>query len=100
MDISDDSEKPDSSVDETKGVFVKYEMAKLNKYLVAVAIGIVNLASWLVIYQINYSWIAIFNPDLLMFGSIMLGIFVILFSAFFLYFNKKINVLLDERKKL
>ncbi len=96
--MTDDSEKPDSSKDE-KGVFEKYEMKKLNKYAVIATLAIINLAAWIVIYQINYSWNVILNPNLMMFGSIMLGIIVILFSALMVYFNKKINFLLDERTR-
>ena len=36
----DDSEKPDSSRDDTKGIFEKYEMEKLNKYVVVITIQI------------------------------------------------------------
>jgi len=95
----DDSEKPDSSKDETKGVFEKYEMKKLNKYAVIATLVIINLATWIVIYQINNDWNVILKPDLVMYGSIKLGIIIALLSAFFLYFNKKINFLLDERTR-
>ncbi len=96
--MTDDSEKPDSSKDE-KGVFEKYEMKKLNKYAVISTLAIINLATWIVIYQINNDWNVILNPDLVMYGSIKLGIIIALLSAFFLYFNKKINFLLDERTR-
>jgi len=96
--MTDISEKPDSSEDK-KGIFEKYEMKKLNKYAVIATVVIINLASVIVIYQINNSWNVILNPDLMMYGTIKLGIIIALLSAFFLYFNKKINFLLDERKK-
>jgi len=96
--MTDDSEKSDSSKDE-KGIFEKYEMTKLNKYAVIATIAIVNLAAWIMIYQINFSWNLFLNPNLILLGSIKLGIIVALLSAFFLYFNKKINFLLDERSK-
>jgi len=98
-DIQDDTEKPNSSTDETKGVFEKYEMKKLNKYAVIATIAIINLASLIAIYQINNSWNVILNPDLVLFATIKMGIIIALLSAFFLYFNKKINFLLDERTK-
>ncbi len=94
----DDSEKPDSSTDE-KGVFEKYEMKKLNKYAVIATLAIINLATWIVIYQINNDWNVILNPNLVLYGTIKLGIIIALLSAFFLYFNKKINFLLDERTR-
>ncbi len=94
----DDSEKPDSSKDE-KGIFEKYEMKKLNKYAVIATLAIINLATWIAIYQINNDWNVIINPDLVLYGSIKLGIIIALLSGFFLYFNKKINFLLDERNK-
>jgi len=93
-----DSEKPDSSKDE-KGVFEKYEMKKLNKYAVIATIVIINLASLIAIYQINNDWNVIINPDLVLFATIEMGIIIALLSAFFLYFNKKINFLLDERSR-
>ncbi len=93
----DDQEKPDSKDD--KGVFEKYEMIKLNKYAIVATIAIINLASLIMIYQINFSWNLILNPNLILLGSIKLGIIIALLSALFLYFNKKINFLLDERKK-
>ncbi len=96
--MTDISEKPDSSEDKT-GIFEKYEMKKLNKYAVIATIAIINLASLIAIYQINNSWNVILNPDLMIYGSMKLGIIIALFSAFFLYFNKKINFLLDERSK-
>jgi len=96
--MTDISEKPDSSEDKT-GIFEKYEMKKLNKYAVIATVVIVNLASVIVIYQISNLWNVILNPDLVMYGTIKLGIIIALLSAFFLYFNKKINFLLDERTK-
>jgi len=95
--MTDDPEKPDSK--DEKGVFEKYEMIKLNKYAIVVTIVIANLAAWVMIYKINYSWDLFLNPNLILLGSIKLGIIIALFSAFFLYFNKKINFLLDERNK-
>ena len=94
----DDSEKPYSK--DEKGTFEKYEMKKLNKYAVIVTLAIINLAAWIAIYQMNYSWNVILNPDLMMLGSVKMGIIIALLSGFFLYFNKKINFLLDERSKL
>ena len=38
VNIQNDAKKPNFSTDETKGIFEKYEMQKLNKYAVA-AIG-------------------------------------------------------------
>ena len=99
INLQNDSEKPNSSPDEIERVFEKYEMQKLNKYAIAATIVIINLASWITVYQINYSWNIYENLDLLAFTSIMLGVTVGLLSVVFLYFNKKINFLLDERTK-
>ena len=93
------SKKPNASTDETKGIFEKYEMEKLNKYAVAITIAIINTATWIMVYQINYSWNVYADANLLAFTSIMLGVTVTLFSLVFLYFNKKINFLLDERTR-
>ena len=78
-------------------ILEKYEMGKLNKYAVAITITIINIAAWIMVYQINYSWSVFTDANLLAITSIMLGVTVALFSAIFLYFNKKINFLLDER---
>jgi len=93
------SKKPNASTDETKGIFEKYEMEKLNKYAVAITMAIINTATWMLVYQINYSWNVYVDTNLLAFTSIMLGVTVTLFSLVFLYFNKKINFLLDERTR-
>ena len=95
--MTDDSEKSDSI--DKKGVFEKYEMKKLNKYAVIATLVIINIAAWIAIYQINNSWNVILNPDLVLFATIKMGIIIALLSAFFLYFNKKINFLLDERNR-
>jgi len=97
--IQDDTKKPNSSPDEIDKILEKYEMGKLNKYAVAMTIAIINTATWIMVYQINYSWNVYTNANLLAFTSIMLGVTVALFSAVFLYFNKKINFLLDERTR-
>ena len=86
-----------NSTDETKGIFEKYEMHKLNKYGVAITLAIINTATWIMIYQINYSWNVYADVDLLAFTSIMFGVAVALLSVVFLYFNKKTNFLLDDR---
>ena len=93
------SKKPNASTDENKGIFEKYEMEKLNKYAVAITMAIINTATWMLVYHINYSWNVYADANLLAFTSIMLGVTVALFSAVFLYFNKKINFLLDERTR-
>ena len=96
--IQDSTEKPNSFTDETNKILEKYEMEKLNKYVVAIALATINTATWIMVYQINYSWNVVYaNANLLAFTSIMLGVTVGLFSIIFLYFNKKINLLLDER---
>ena len=59
----DDQEKPDSKDD--KGVFEKYEMVKLNKYAIVATIAIINLASLIMIYKINFSWDLFLNPNLI-----------------------------------
>ena len=89
--------KPNSFTDETKGILEKYEMQKLNKYVVVITIAIINTASWIAIYHLNYLWNILGNLNLLAFTLIMLGVTVTLFSVVFLYSNKKINYLLDER---
>ena len=79
--MTDDSEKPDSSKDE-KGVFEKYEMKKLNKYAVIATLAIINLATWIVIYQINNDWNVIINPDLVLFATIKMGIIIASLSQY------------------
>ena len=98
-DVQNNATKPTSFTDETNKILEKYEMHKLNKYVVAITIAIINTATWLMIYQINYSWNVNTNENLLAFTSVMLGVTVALFSLVFLYFNKKINFLLDERAR-
>jgi len=95
--IQDDTKKPSSSPDEIDKILEKYEMEKLNKYVVVITLAIINTATWIMIYQINYSWNVYTDTNLLAFTSILLGVTVALFSVVFLYFNKKINLLLDER---
>jgi len=95
--IQDNIKKPNSFADETDKILEKYEMEKLNKYVVAITIAIINTATWIMVYQINNSWNVYSDANLLTFTSILLGITVTLFSVVFLYFNKKINLLLDER---
>ena len=97
IDNQNNTKKPNSSTDDTKGIFEKYEMHKLNKFAVAATLVIINLAIWMLVYQINYSWNVFADVDLLAFTSILLGVIVALFSGVFLYFNKKIDFLLDER---
>lgn len=97
IDIQNNTKKPNSSLDETRGIFEKYEMYKLNKYAVTATVAIINISTWMLVYKINYSWNVYADVDLLAFTSILLGVTVTLFSGVFLYFNKKINFLLDER---
>jgi len=97
--IQDNTKKPNSSTDEIDKILEKYEMGKLNKYAVLITLAIINTATWIMVYQINNSWNAYTDANLLTFTSIMLGVTVALFSGVFLYFNKKINFLLDERTR-
>ena len=97
VNIQNNFNKSNSSTDDTRGILEKYEMHKLNKYVVVTTMAIINVATWMLVYKINYSWNVYADVNLLAFTSIMLGVTVTLFSLVFLYFNKKINFLLDER---
>lgn len=92
-------EKPNSSPEEPKGVFEKYEMVKLNKYGIIITIAIINIATWLSIHKITLTWNVIENASAVGFTLILLGVTVGLFSVAILYFNHKTNFLLDERTK-
>ncbi len=95
--IQNNTKKISFSTDRSKGIIEKYDMGKLNKYGVAITAAIINLATWMLVYQINYSWNVYADTSLLAFTSILFGVTVVLLSVVFLYFNKKINFLLDER---